>query len=51
VTPESIAAVEALIRENRQVTVDEIATIVDLSHGSALHIIHDVLQFWKVSAR
>jgi hypothetical protein len=24
---------------------------VDLSHGSALHIIHDVLQFWKVSAR
>jgi hypothetical protein len=31
-TPESIAAAEALIRENRQVTVDEIATIVDLNH-------------------
>jgi hypothetical protein len=51
VTPESIAAVEALLRENRRVTVDEIATIVDLSHGSAHHIIHDVLQFRKVSAR
>ena len=32
-------------------TVDEIATIVGLSHGSAQHIIHDVLQFRKVSAR
>jgi hypothetical protein len=31
--------------------VDEIATIVDLSHGSAHHIIDDVYQFRKVSAR
>jgi hypothetical protein len=51
VTPENIAAVKALIRKNRQVTVDEIDTIVDLSHSSAHHIIHDVFQFQKVSAR
>jgi hypothetical protein len=33
------------------VTVDEIDTILDLSHGSAHYIIQDVLQFWKVSAK
>jgi hypothetical protein len=51
VVPESIAAVEALIKKNHSVTVDEIATVVDLSHGSVHHIIHDVLQFRKVLAR
>jgi len=51
VTPEAIAAVEAIVKENRRVTVNEIAAHMDMSHGSAHHIIHDVVQFHKVSAR
>ena len=51
VTPEAIAAVEAIVKENRRVTVHEIAAHLDMSHGSAHHIVHDVLQFHKVSAR
>ena len=50
VTPEVIAADEATMRENRRVTVNEIAAHPDMSHGSAHHIVHDVLQFNKVSA-
>jgi len=45
VTPEVIAAVEATVKENRHVTVTEIAADLDLSHGSAHHIIHDVLKY------
>jgi len=51
VTPEAISAVEAIVKENRGVTVHEIAACLDMSHGSAYHIFHDVLQFLKVSAR
>jgi len=51
VTPEAIAAVEAIVKENCCVTVHEIAACLDMSHGSAHHIFHDVLQFHKVSAR
>ncbi|XP_023713882.1 histone-lysine N-methyltransferase SETMAR-like, partial [Cryptotermes secundus] len=47
VTPESVAAVEALVMENGRVSVDEIAE----SHRSAHRVIHDVLRFHKVSAR
>jgi len=50
VTPEAIAAVEAIVKENRRVTVHEIAAHLHMSHGSAHHIVHD-LQFHKVSAR
>ena len=50
-TPEAIAAVEAIVKENRHVTVHEIATHLTISHGSAHHIVHDVLQFHKVSSR
>jgi hypothetical protein len=39
------------MKENRCVTVNEIAAHMDMSHGSAHHIVHDVLQFHKVSAR
>jgi len=38
VTPEAIAAVEAIVKENRRVTVIEIAAHLDMSHGSAYHI-------------
>jgi len=51
VTPEAIAAVEAIVKKNRRVTVHEIAAHLDMSHGSARHIVHDVLQFHQVSAR
>jgi plasmid maintenance system antidote protein VapI len=44
VTPEAIAAVEAIVKENRRVT-DEIAAHLDMVYGLAHHIIHDVLQF------
>jgi hypothetical protein len=41
VTPEVIAAVEAIVKENGRVTVNEIAVHLDMSHGSAHHIICD----------
>jgi len=41
VTPEAIATVEAIVKENRRVTVNEIAAHLDMSHGSAHHIVHD----------
>jgi len=50
-TPRAIAAVEAIMKENRHVTVNKIAAHMDMSHGSAHHIVHDVLQFHKASAR
>jgi len=42
VTPEAIAAVEAIVKENHHVMVNEIATHLDMNHGSAHHIVHDV---------
>jgi len=50
VTSEAIAAVEAIVKDNRHITVNEIAAHMDMSHGSAHHIVHDVLQFHKMSA-
>jgi predicted transcriptional regulator len=47
VTPEAIAAVEAVMKENRRVTVNEIAAHLDISHGSAHRIVYDFLQFYK----
>jgi len=47
VTPEGIAAVEAIVKENRHVTVDETAAHLDMGHGSAHNIVHDILQFHK----
>jgi len=49
-TPEAIAAVEAIVKENRRVTANEIAAHMGMIHGSAHHIVHDVLQFHKVSS-
>jgi len=40
-TPEATAAVEDIVKENRRVTVNEIATHMDMNHGSADHIVHD----------
>jgi predicted transcriptional regulator len=41
VTPEAISAVEAIVKENRRVTLNEIASQLNMSHGSAHHIVHD----------
>jgi len=41
VTPEGIAAVEAIMKENCRLTVNEIAAHLDMCHGSAHHIVHD----------
>jgi len=38
VTPEVTAAVEAIVKENRPVTVNEITARLDMSHGSADYI-------------
>jgi len=40
VTPEAIEAVESIVKENRRVTVNETATRLDMSHGSAHRIVH-----------
>jgi len=44
VTSEAIAAVEGIVKENRRVTANEMAAHLDMSHGSAHHTVHDVLQ-------
>jgi len=38
VTPEAITAVVAIVKENRRITVNEIAAHLDMSHGSAHHM-------------
>ena len=50
-TPEGIAAVEAILKENRHVTVNGMAAHLDMSHGTAHHITHNVLQFHKVFSK
>jgi hypothetical protein len=49
-TPKAIAAVEAIVKDSRRLTEHEIAAHLDMSDESAHHIVHDVLQFHKVSA-
>jgi len=50
VTPEAIAAVEAIVKENRHVAVNEIAAHLDTCHGSAHHIVRGVLQLYELCA-
>jgi len=47
VTPEVTTAVEAIVKEFRRVTVNEIAAHLDMGHGSAHHIVHGVSQLRK----
>jgi DNA-binding IclR family transcriptional regulator len=51
VTLEAIAAVKAIVKENRRVTVNKIAAHMEMNHGSTHRFVHDVLQFHIVSAR
>ena len=50
VTQEAIAAVGAIVKENRRVTVNEIAAHLDMSHGSAHRIVRDkkLIKIFKV---
>ena len=41
VTPEAIAAAEAIVKEYRRVTANEKAAHLGMIHGSAHHIIYD----------
>jgi predicted transcriptional regulator len=41
VTPEATAAVEAIMKENHRMTVNEIAAHLDMSHGSAHRIAYN----------
>ena len=41
VTPEVFVAAEDIVKENRRVTVNEIAIHLDMSHGSAHHVVRD----------
>jgi hypothetical protein len=47
VTPETIAAVEETVKENRRIAVNDTAAHLDMSHGSAHRIIRDFLKFHK----
>jgi DNA-binding IclR family transcriptional regulator len=42
VTPQATAVVEAIMKANRRVTVNEIAAHLDMSHKSAHHIVYDL---------
>jgi response regulator of citrate/malate metabolism len=45
ITPETIAKVDALLQDNRQVSIDELASAVHISHGSVHTILHDHLHY------
>ena len=50
-TPEMVAGVECVRKKNRHIMLDDVVSKLNISHGSAHHIIHNVLGFHKVSAR
>ena len=50
-TPETVQAVENLIKSDRRVTLDQIATKLDISHGTVNAIVREKLHFLKVSCR
>ena len=50
-TPEMIAQVRELVDIDPHLTIEEIALILDISTGSVHAILHDSLEFNKISAR
>jgi hypothetical protein len=46
-TRRPFAAVEETTKENLHVAVNDTVARLDMSHGSAHHIVHDFLQFHK----
>ena len=51
VTTEGIALHETIVKKCRCVSVNEVASRLDMNHGSAQHMVHEVMQFLKVSTR
>ena len=51
VTPETISALEAMIMEDRRITIVQMSKALDISVGSVETIIHEHLKMNKVSAR
>jgi transposase len=49
-TEATVQRVEELIRSDRRVTIDSVATALGCSHGLACSIMHDRLKFRKVCA-
>lgn len=49
-SPDTVAEVEKLIKSDRRLTIDNVAEIMDISHGTAHSIVHEKLAFNKVSA-
>ena len=50
-TPEAIQVVENMIRSDKKVTLEEIATNLDMSHGTVYTTAHEKLRSSKVSCR
>ena len=50
-TEDNVFRTDRLIRKDRHILTNNIAAIVDLSHGTAHAIVHKSLSFGKVSAR
>ena len=50
-TPESVQVFEDVIRPDRKVTLDEIATKLEMYQGAVYSIVHEKLHFPSVSCR
>jgi hypothetical protein len=50
-TEASVQQVEKLIRADRRIMKDNVATALGCSHCIAYSIMHDHLKFWKVCAQ
>jgi hypothetical protein len=46
-----VLGMEELIRADRRITIDSVATALGCSHGLAYSIMHDRLKFRKVCSR
>jgi hypothetical protein len=43
IMPHTVAEAECIIKENCHIKVNKVATMLDVSHGSTHHIIHDIV--------
>ena len=47
----NVKAIQNLVKKDHQITVEEVATALEISHGSAFLILSDHLGLSKLSAR
>ncbi len=50
-TPENISRMHDIIKEDRRISIDKIANLLDISHGTVWDIIHGELDMTKISTR